>query len=112
MSSQERPGCSTVEPTTSEEVEVPSPIPSTSQEGSNLVEETSVLEIPDQPDLSLRPACVDCAHLLTENRKLSRNVKTLRQMVKRRQKEVKTYRRKSKSKVTFCFPFLYFYRSV
>ena len=55
-----------------------SAIPSTSQEaeGSHFVEtvlETSVLETSDQPDVS--PACVNCAHLSTENRKLSRDVK-------------------------------------
>ena len=65
------------------------------------MEKTSVLETPDQPDVS--PACVNCAHLLTENRKLSRDVKTLREIMKRQQKEVKKYRRKSKNKVTFGF---------
>ncbi|CAB4038098.1 Hypothetical predicted protein, partial [Paramuricea clavata] len=35
-----------------------------------------------------------CAHLLTENRKLSRDVKTFREIMKRRQKEVKKFRRK------------------
>ena len=78
-----------------------SAIPSTSQEDSHFVEKTSVLETPDQPDVS--PACVNCAHLLTENRKLSRDVKTLREIMKRRQKEVKKYQRKSKNKVTFGF---------
>ena len=64
-----------------------SAIPSTSQEGSHFVEtvyetsvletsvlETSVLGTSDQPDMS--PACVNCAHLLTENRKLSKDVVT------------------------------------
>ncbi len=59
-----------------------SAIPSTSQEGSHFVEtvyetsvlETSVLETSDQPDVS--PACINCAHLLTENRKLSKDVVT------------------------------------
>ena len=62
------------------------------------MEKTSVLETPDLP-----PACVNCAHLLTENRKLSRDVKTLREIMKRQQKGVKKYRRKSKNKVTFGF---------
>ena len=54
-----------------------SAIPSTSQEGSHFVEtvyETSVLETSDQPDVS--PACINCANLLTENRKLSKDVVT------------------------------------
>ncbi len=76
-----------------------SAIPSTSQEGSHFVE--TVLETSDQPDAS--PACVNCAHLLAENRKLSRDVKTLREIMKRRQKEVKKCQRKSKNKVTFGF---------
>ncbi|CAB4033974.1 Hypothetical predicted protein [Paramuricea clavata] len=116
ISSQEKP---TAETTTSTEVEL-SDIPSTSQEICHSVEEAPIelSAIPstsqeighseeetcmigdiflepgpaNEPDMS--PAFVECAQLSNENRKLSNKLKTLRGIVTRRSKEVKTYRRK------------------
>jgi hypothetical protein len=50
----------------------------------------------DHPNVSR--ACVDCAQLLSQKRRILNKVKTLRSIVGRRRVEARTYRRRSKNK--------------
>jgi hypothetical protein len=106
-------------PSTSKQEEItPSPV----YKHTPLHEETTSL-IPDMPQVSSpRPAnlsdavtaCVDCAQLLKENRQLTNRVKTLREILGKRRKEVKTYRRKRKNinKNSYTFVFQTFIRVI
>ncbi len=102
-------------PSTSKQEEImPSPV-SEQTEHTPLHKETTSL-VPDMPQVSSpRPAnlsdavtaCVDCAQLLKENRQLTNRVKTLREILGKWRKEVKTYHRKSKNinKNSYTFVF-------
>ena len=70
-------------------------------------EETTHMIVPDEPaeSCAVVSGCVNCAQLLKENRQLTnRVVKTLREIVGKRRKEVKVYRRKRKNNNYFVFP--------
>ena len=69
-------------------------------------EETTRVIVPDEPanSCAVISGCVNCAHLLNENRQLTNRVKTLREIVGKRHKEVKAYRRKCKNNNYFVLP--------
>ena len=69
-------------------------------------EETTHMIVPDEPaeSCAVVSGCVNCAQLLKENRQLTNRVKTLREIVGKRRKEVKAYRRKRKNNNYFVFP--------
>lgn len=93
------------EPTTSEEERI-APEPEPTHPGCDEKSSSPVPDIPQDPspiESVVPPACVSCAQLLKDNRKLSNSVKTLREIVAKRRKEAKMYRRKSKNKVILSF---------
>ena len=73
-------------------------------------EETTHMIVRDEPaeSCAIVSGCVNCAQLLKENRQLTNRVKTLREIVGKRRKEVKACRRKRKNNNYryFVFPYI------
>ena len=110
-----------VEPSSQKSSQVESPdVPSTSKawidpSGSSTSEEPQETldlpdappNLPDEPDVPPNlpnepPSCVYCRKLLNDKRKLKNKVKTLRGIVTRRRKEMKTQQKKSKTYFRLC----------
>ena len=108
------PGISRQKPKTASEASTSKEMPQTASESSSSTEEelaqspeseptpheeTTYMTVPDEPaeSCAIVSGCVNCAQLLKENRQLTNRVKTLREIVGKRRKEVKAYRRKRKN---------------
>ena len=114
------PGTSREMPETASEASTSKEMPQTASESSPSTEElaqppecertphqeTIRVIVPDEPSESCAvvSGCVNCAQLLKENKQLTNRVKTLREIVAKRRKEVKAYRRKCKNYNYFVLP--------
>ena len=101
------PSTSGVLPETMSEPSTSKELPKTASEYSTSMEEDGhqqfqMMIVSDEPltpaeCCAVVPGCINCSELLKQNRQLTNKVKTLREIVGKRHKEVKVYCRKCKN---------------